>query len=314
MNRRAFIRDILPPGSNGIVSVFESTCTGQFTYEILGPDVKYLGVGDLHDSRYDHLGRHSPLVNLNSFSARNSAYTGLPLDYDSCPITVHLYPSDDMKSDYTTRNPFIFTVAAIAIFLFTSLVFMVYDCKVERRQKLVLSSATRSTAIVSSLFPAAVRDQLYPTANEKPNNAKGRLQSFVRDDRGNTNVDAYKLSGRPIADLYPDTTVFFADIAGFTAWSAARQPTEVFHLLETLYNAFDAIATSRGVFKVETIGDSYVAVVGLPAPRKHHAIVMARFAKDCRDKMVELTRELETTLGPVRTGRSCCDGPTFANR
>jgi class 3 adenylate cyclase len=104
----------------------------------------------------------------------------------------------------------------------------------------------------------------------------------------------------PIAELYPETTVLFADIVGFTSWSSARQPTQVFHLLESVFATFDKIAKQRGVFKVETIGDCYVAVVGLPTPRKHHAVVMSRFANDCRAAMYELTRELDTVLGPVR--------------
>ena len=41
-----------------------------------------------------------------------------------------------------------------------------------------------------------------------------------------------------------------ADIVGFTAWSSVRDPTQVFTLLETLYNSFDSIAKRRGVFKV----------------------------------------------------------------
>jgi class 3 adenylate cyclase len=77
-----------------------------------------------------------------------------------------------------------------------------------------------------------------------------------------------------------------------------REPSQVFILLETLYSAFDAIAARRGVFKIETIGDCYVAVTGLPKPQKHHAVIMARFAADCREKMNVLTRELEVTLGP----------------
>jgi hypothetical protein len=56
--------------------------------------------------------------------------------------------------------------------------------------------------------------------------------------------------GKPIADLYPSATVFFADIAGFTAWSAEREPTQVFTLLETVYNEFDTMADHLGVFKV----------------------------------------------------------------
>jgi class 3 adenylate cyclase len=90
----------------------------------------------------------------------------------------------------------------------------------------------------------------------------------------------------------------FADIAGFTAWSSVRTPTQVFTLLEAIYGAFDAIAKRRGVFKVETIGDSYVAVTGLPKPNSDHAVVMAKFARDCREKMAQVTRKLEVTLGP----------------
>jgi class 3 adenylate cyclase len=90
----------------------------------------------------------------------------------------------------------------------------------------------------------------------------------------------------------------FADIVGFTAWSSIRDPAQVFTLLETLYSAFDEIAMRRGVFKVETIGDSYVSVCGLPEPREGHAVVMCRFARDCRRTMNEKVRELEVSLGP----------------
>ena len=48
-----------------------------------------------------------------------------------------------------------------------------------------------------------------------------------------------------------------ADIAGFTAWSSVREPSQVFTLLEQIYSSFDAIAKRKKVFKVETIGDCY---------------------------------------------------------
>ena len=50
----------------------------------------------------------------------------------------------------------------------------------------------------------------------------------------------------------------FADIAGFTAWSSAREPSHVFTLLESIYSEFDRIAHRRKVFKVEVVGDCYV--------------------------------------------------------
>ena len=49
---------------------------------------------------------------------------------------------------------------------------------------------------------------------------------------------------------------------------------------------------------LHTVGDCYVAVCGLPDPRKDHALVMARFANDCLHRMKVLTGKLEKLLGP----------------
>lgn len=117
-----------------------------------------------------------------------------------------------------------------------------------------------------------------------------------------------------------ETTILFADIVGFTAWSSVREPSQVFSLLEALFRAFDDCASRRRVFKashflvfeiavtffrkdngahpsfflqVETVGDCYVAVTGLPDPRKDHALAMARFARDCLNVMNNVLKELE---------------------
>ncbi|MGK3746771.1 MAG: hypothetical protein ACI8RD_010343 [Bacillariaceae sp.] len=127
-----------------------------------------------------------------------------------------------------------------------------YYLSVIRQQK-VMKAAIQSTAIVSSLFPAKIRDRLLEIPDDKKgaNGAnsmfqptKTRLRSFLNDGEPSE-------SSKPIADLFTDTTVLFADIAGFTAWSSVREPTQVFTLLETIYSAFDTIAARRGVFKVE---------------------------------------------------------------
>lgn len=104
----------------------------------------------------------------------------------------------------------------------------------------------------------------------------------------------------------------YADISNFTAWSTVREPGQVFILLETIYGAFDSVAKRRGVYKVETIGDSYVAVAGLPDRRADHAIVMARFARDCRQMMSYMMRDLvsptahmQYVLFQVSTTRIC---------
>jgi class 3 adenylate cyclase len=287
---RSIIQNTLPPGSNGVVVVFNNTCTKSFTYQINGRNVVFLGVNDKHDVKYDYLRVSSKITELEDFSFTASVYSGAPISEDFCPYTLHLYPTDEMRSDFTTKNAAIYASVTLLLIVSFGVIFVMYDCKVERRQKEVLSSAMRSSEIVSSLFPSSVQDQLYPINIANTN--KKSTQEDILDTR--------PVVGGPIATLYPETTVMFADIKGFTQWSSDRQPTEVFHLLETLYGAFDALAKMCGIFKVETIGDTYVAVVGLPNPRKEHAVVMVRFAKKCLAKMVEVTRNLEAALGPVR--------------
>jgi class 3 adenylate cyclase len=67
--------------------------------------------------------------------------------------------------------------------------------------------------------------------------------------------------------------------------------------LETLYGDFDKIARRRRVFKVETIGDCYVAVTGIPKPQKDHALIMTKFAQDCMLKMKQTLVDLQQQLG-----------------
>lgn len=50
--------------------------------------------------------------------------------------------------------------------------------------------------------------------------------------------------------------------------------------------------------RVETIGDAYVAVCGLPNPNEKHAEIMARFAARCLERFAKLTKYLEIRLGP----------------
>ena len=79
------------------------------------------------------------------------------------------------------------------------------------------------------------------------------------------------------------------------------RPEQVFILLQTVYQKFDILAKRRKVFKVETIGDSYMAATGLPEPMANHAVTMVRFAWDCNNEFHKVTKELEVTLGPDTT-------------
>ncbi|MEO8246406.1 MAG: adenylate/guanylate cyclase domain-containing protein [Chloroflexota bacterium] len=83
-----------------------------------------------------------------------------------------------------------------------------------------------------------------------------------------------------IADSYPETTVLFADVAGFTPWTMRTDPARVIGLLDDLFTRFDAIAAARGIEKLKTMGDAYMAVAGAPLPRPDHAMATIEAARD----------------------------------
>jgi hypothetical protein len=198
--------NVVQEGANGIVCVITDSCGNDMTYELNGPKAAFLANADLHDKRFDRF-MHS--VQLEAYE---TIVEGM------CVHELKVYPSAAFRATYDTNKPAIYTCIITLAFVVTAVLLIIYDTMITRRHGKLMSSAIRTSNLVASMFPENVRDRLMEEGlhdeSEIPVfNAKGELSAVG---------GGFKT--RPIADFFPEVTIMFADISGFTAWASTREP------------------------------------------------------------------------------------------
>ena len=259
---------LLPDGVDGVIGILKDNCDNVMSFELSSGKARFLGYVDAHEKDMENYERS--ILNLEMYG---EIVEGL------CAHDLYIYPTAKLMATYETNGTGIF-VGVVAVSLSLIAIFVFYDNMVTKRQKKTLQAALRNRAIVTSLFPEQiarrlVADSQSPGAEKKQGTTKSKSKFEGYLDQESVHNEALSNS-KPLAELFPEATIMFGDLVGFTAWSSQREPHQVFRLLETIYASFDKIAVKRGIFKVETIGDCYVAVCGVPNPRKDHALNMSR--------------------------------------
>jgi hypothetical protein len=207
-----FFRDIFIDGTEKISVIMSSTCNEDFTYNIDGSNASLVGIGDLHETKYDDMAIQAPFATL---------YNPQDETGDHCIYTMTIYPTASFEVEYTTGTPLLFCLATVAIFVFAIIVFLIFESLVQKRQRDLANAARKHMAIVSSLFPKKIRKKLLNESsarNMKNKSGKAGLRTYLSKESGRVNDKTSKEEkSKPIADLFPETTIMFADIAGFTA-------------------------------------------------------------------------------------------------
>ncbi|KAL5020191.1 hypothetical protein ScPMuIL_003083 [Solemya velum] len=172
-----------------------------------------------------------------------------------------------------------------------------------------------------------VFDTMMTRMEQYANNLEGlveeRTQAFL-DEKQKAETLLYHILPRSVADklkngivmepeAFESVTIYFSDIIGFTSISARSTPMQVIDFLNDLYTCFDSIIDNFDVYKVETIGDAYMVVSGLPIRNgNEHAPQIARMSLSILSNLSQfkLRHDPETVIrvriglhsGPVCAG------------
>jgi class 3 adenylate cyclase len=117
-------------------------------------------------------------------------------------------------------------------------------------------------------------------------------------------TEQLKSSGGTTAQRFPEASILFADIVGFTALSARMGAEETVGMLNRVFSFFDSLVDKYDLEKIRTIGDNYMVVAGVPRPCPDHAASLAAMALEMRAYAATLPLELRIGLasGPVVAG------------
>jgi adenylate cyclase len=163
--------------------------------------------------------------------------------------------------------------------------------------------------VQNTVVPLAIVFVLLLYTDTRRRAAEARVDELLTNAIPASIAARLKHGERRIAERYPDTTVLFADIAGFTPWAQATPPDRVVELLDDLFTQFDALVADHGLEKIKTIGDAYMAVAGAPVRRADHATAAVGLAIALREAVADWRTEHALAL-QVRVGLA--SGPVVA--
>jgi adenylate cyclase len=112
-------------------------------------------------------------------------------------------------------------------------------------------------------------------------------------------AEELKKDGKAKARYYHEVTVMFADFVNFTEATESYPPGELVDAIHHYFSAFDTIMEKYDIEKIKTIGDSYMAVSGLPGENAAHARNMILAAKEII-RFVEEQRSNSTAGNDIR--------------
>jgi class 3 adenylate cyclase len=176
-----------------------------------------------------------------------------------------------LKKETLLRN----SMVAVSILLLALAGVIFYSLQRKKKDNRIIAAAMqKSDQLLLNILPSGIANDLKEKGYTEP-------QSFT------------------------DVTACFVDMVDFTKKAAILNPKVLIKELNEIFTAFDNIVEMNACERIKTIGDSYMAVAGLPEPTPSHAIQVVsccvEMIRFIRRRNAEAEHKWEIRLG-VHTG------------
>jgi len=222
-------------------------------------------VCDLHrKNNYDLILLDLKMPDLDGFQVME-ALKGSEADSYLPVIVITAQPDEKLRALKAGAKDFIskpFELAEVLARVHNFLEVRMLHSETKKLYEQVISQQKVSERLLHNVLPQAIAERL-----------KGRSEDMTHS------------FSDVIADSFPDVSVLFADIVGFTTFSEGVSAEVVVNVLNDIFSRFDSIADEHGLEKIKTIGDSYMAAAGLPIAVPNHPERAANMALDMLDAM-----------------------------
>jgi class 3 adenylate cyclase len=143
-------------------------------------------------------------------------------------------------------------------------------------EKLLIKITNNQESVLNNLYPKHILDSLHITGN---------LNDLTRD--------------------HQCVSIMFCDIVGFTNMSKKIRPSEVMDLLNSIFGYFDKLTNIYDIYKLETVGDCYVAVCGL-VKKDQNGVNRCSFEND------NITDIMEDACNLFKFAKKCLEKPFYS--
>ncbi len=258
-------------------------------------------VGTLHSKTGDYntaLEKHNTALKLSSDityqQGLSSALHNLSIDYQNLGdyekankyLTLYSQMKEHIRGEAVAKK-----FADAQVFYQTEK----KDAEIETQKREITSQKTRMKLIMIILVGVAAFLIIVVVLSIKIFQERQKSEKLLLNILPKKVADTLKKFGRSEPETFPEVTMYFSDIAGFTDTSKDLDPAYLIEELNDMFTIFDGIMEEYGCERIKTIGDAYMAVCGLPTFCEDHAQKMARASLDILKALDERNQRSEIT-------------------